>query len=394
MKYYLAIDLGTTGCRSIIFDSKLNIIGDSYCEYQLKTIGENQIEQDAELWWELSLKTAKNAIKKSEINPILIKGISISSQGITIVPVDKNNSPLCDAISWLDIRAEKETEWLIEKFGIKKMFSLTGKQINACYSLPKILWFKNNRFEIYKKAYKILMPMDFLIAKLTGAFVTDHSMASGTMLYDLKNGCWSKNILQQCDIDINLLPELKWSGEPAGTVLPQVAKELGISENCIVAVGAQDQRCASLGVGLRSDTVTVSLGTACAVCKYQSEPKTDDDIRIGWSAYIDKKSWVTEGVVNTAAVSLRWLRDAMFPNEDYATIDKEALLSYKKGTKLLFYPYLNGPSSPDNYPDSEGSFYGLSLATVRGDFALAVMEGVAFQIRILLEAMNAWINTN
>jgi xylulokinase len=157
-----------------------------------------------------------------------------------------------------------------------------------------------------------------------------------------------------------------------------------------VAVGAQDQKCAALGVGLEEGVVSVSLGTSGAICKYWNEARLQGDRRVGWSAYIRKGSWVTEGVINTAATCLRWLRDVMFPGCSYDIINQEAEEARRRGSELLFYPYLNGAGCPDYYQDADGCFYGISLMTQRGDFALAVMEGIAFQIRIIMEAMNAY----
>jgi len=389
MAVYLAVDLGTTGCRSILFDSELRQISDCYEEYGLITPRDKWVEQDARLWWELTQRTAKTAIEKAGADPGMIKGISVSSQGITLVPVDEKLNPLHHAISWLDVRAEKQTEEIERDFGFQKMFALTGKPVDAAYFLPKILWLRDEMPEIYEKAWKFLMPMDFLIAKLTGKCVTDHSMASGTLMYDIKNKVWSKEVLEKYEIEEAKLPELKWGGEIAGTLLPEVAEELGLSKDCIVAVGAQDQRCASLGAGLKQGVVTISLGTAGAICKYWDEVKTEQETRIGWSAYISEESWVTEGVINTAAASLRWLRDMMFPGESYALINEEAEQAREHDEKVMFYPYLSGATSPDYYPDSDGCFYGMNLGTTRGGCALAVMEGIAFQIRIILEAMKA-----
>ena len=387
MSTFLAIDLGTTGCRSIIFNSSLEELAESYREYGLITPQEHYVEQDANLWWALTIETAKEAIRKAGLSKGDIKGISVSSQGITLVPVDEQINPLCNAISWLDVRAKQQGQQLQEDFGMRRMFTLTGKPIDAVYFLPKLLWMKEEMPELYKKTWKFLMPMEFLIGKLTGNCVTDHSMASGTLMYDIKGHVWSREILDKYGISEEQLPELKWSGEVAGTVLPEVAEKLGVDETCVVAVGAQDQRCASLGAGLQKGVVTLSLGTAGAICKYHSEAKTEGDTRIGWSAYVNENSWVTEGVINTAGSSLRWLRDTMYPGCDYDVINKEAKEALERGSNLLFYPYLNGASSPDRYPDSEGCFYGASLATKRGDFALAVMEAIAFQTKIILEAM-------
>lgn len=394
MPFFIAIDLGTTGCRSILFDEQLHPVSSSYREYSLITPREKWVEQDAQLWWKLTQETVREAVCTASVKEDQIIGISVSSQGITTTPVDKQLVPLHNAISWLDVRAEEQAGYLRRDFGDRELFILTGKPINAAYSLPKILWLKDEDPQVFQSAWKFLMPMDYIIGKLTGNCVTDHTMASGTLLYDIKAKNWSTRILQQYGLSADRLPELKWSGEVAGTLTKEAATALQLSEGCLVAVGAQDQRCASLAVGLREGVMSISLGTSAAICKYWNEPHTQGDMRIGWSAYVNEDSWVTEGVVNTAAASLRWLRDTVFPGETYERIDAEAQEALLRGSSLLFYPYLNGPSSPDHYPESAGCFYGVNLSTQRGDFALSVLEGVAFQIRILLEAMQAYGNVH
>ncbi len=394
MAIYLSIDLGTTGCRSLLFDENLKELAVAYEEYGLITPKEKWTEQDAELWWELTLRTAENAMLKAGVSGKEIRSISISSQGITVVPVDKNLVPLCNALSWLDVRAEEETEQIRNDFGDEKIFTLTGKPISAAYTLPKILWLKKHEPEIYSSAWKFFMPMDFLIARLCGKCVTDHSMASGTLMYDIKNLCWSKEILDYYDIDENKLPELSFGGEFAGTVLPEVAARLGLDGNCVVAVGAQDQKCAAFGAGLCDGVMTISLGTAAAITKRWNEAKTEINNGVGWCGYIEKNAFVTEGVIGTAGTCLRWVRDMFFKDDSYSVIDLEAEKARERGSSLIFHPYMAGPSSPDNYPESTGTFYGVNLATVRGDFALAVMEGIAFQIRVLLEAMEAYGNVH
>ena len=389
MKIYLAIDLGTTGCRSILFDESLNQLAAAYEEYGLITPREKWTEQDAELWWEMTLRTAAEAIETAGIDSRQIEGISISSQGITIVPVDENIRPLCNAMSWLDVRSEEQCARIERDFGGDFMFIHTGKENRPSYSLPKILWFRDNQPDIYEKAWKFLMPMEFLIAKFTGNCVTDHSMASGTLMYDIKNLRWSKEILDRYGIREDQLPTICWGGESAGCVLPEVAAKLGLREDCVVAVGAQDQKCAAYGAGLADGVMTISLGTAAAITKRWNEPKTREHRGIGWCGYVEPGTWVTEGVIGTAGTCLRWVRDMLFSGESYDVINEEALQARERGSSVLFYPHLNG-----FYPKPEGTFYGVNLATNRGDFALAVMEGVAFQIRSILEQMDAYGNVH
>lgn len=376
---YLAIDLGTTGCRSIIFDGELKEISSSYKEYPLITNG-GFVEQNADLWWELTLKTAQSAISKSNVSSKEIDGISISSQGISVVPVDEKCNPMCNAISWLDTRAGAEAEQLKNDFGEDKIREITGKPCDSVYTLPKILWLKKNKPEIYRKAYKLLMPLDFLTAKLTGNFITDHSMASGTLMYDLKNACWCNEILDRYDIDTEKLPKLLYTGENAGVILPEIRNMLGLKDNCIFAVGAQDQKCAALGAGLDEDSITISLGTAAAVTKLWKELNNSVIQNVTWCGYIKPQCWVTEGVVATAGTCLRWIRDTFYKDEKYSVIDKEAENAIKCGNTLTFLPFMS----------RQGAFYGVSLSNTRANFAASVMEGVAFEIRALLESMSAY----
>lgn len=392
MDAYLAIDLGTTGCRSIVFDASLQILGTSYEEYGLITPKENWVEQDAQLWWTLTKQTMVAALEKAGVSGKCVRGISISSQGITLVPVDEDLTPLCNAISWLDARTEEETQRIIREQGNEEMFVHTGKPVKAAYTLTKLLWLKEHQPEIWEKTWKFLMPMDFLIGKLTGNCVTDHSMASGTLLYDIKNCCWSKKLLEDYEIPEEKLPSILWSGASAGKLLPQVAEELGLSKDCVAAVGAQDQKCAACGAGLQDGTMTISLGTAGAITKRWNAPETETHNQVGWCGYVQPGTWVTEGVISTAGTCLRWVRDLLFAGEGYDVINGEAEDAINRGSSLLFYPYLSGGTAPGLAGNATGNFYGVSLATKRGDFAAAVMEGVAFQIRTLLTAMDAYGN--
>lgn len=394
MALYLAVDLGTTGCRSILFDENMGAVASDYREYGLITPRETWVEQDAQLWWSLTLQTAKAAIEKAGVSGSEIRGISVSSQGITVVPVDRDITPLCNALTWLDTRAQEEAEQLRRDFGEDTVYRLTGKPVSAVYTLPKLLWLKKYCPEIFNSTWKFLMPMEFLVAKFTGNCITDHSMASGTLLYDLKNGCWSEQLLKHYKIPEAALPRIAWGGEVAGCVLAEVAQELGLRPDCVVAVGAQDQKCAAYGVGLDEGVMTVSLGTAAAITKRWNTARTEDNQGVGWCGYVEKDTYVTEGVINTAGTCLRWVRDMLFPGEGYDVINAEAKQAFQRGSSLLFHPFLAGADAPHYYAGSTGSFYGVSLATTRGDFALAVMEGVAFQIRVILEAMQAYGNVH
>ncbi len=389
MAYLMAIDLGTTGCRSMVYDETLRLLGADYIEYGLMTPKPNWYEQDANLWWEIACRTMRGAIEKAGIEGKLITAISVSSQGISIVPVDQHLQPLSNALSWMDTRAEEEERLLAAELGQEETFLRTGKRIAATYTLPKLLWMQTHQPEIFHAADRFLMPLDYLTAKLTGRAVTDPSMASGTLLYNMRAGGWHKPTLARYGISEETLPQILPSGSVAGTVLPEVAEKLGLSGDCVVCVGAQDQRCASLGAGLAKDVVTVSLGTAAAVCKLSDRFAPEEGMHVGWSPYVFPGEWVSESVAGAAGASLRWLRDSIYRETNYDAINREAQFARDRGSEVTFLPYLCGPGFPRFDPASTGCFHNVTLATERGDLALAVMRGVVYQIREILESMDA-----
>ncbi len=387
MKYFLAIDLGTTGCRSMVFDENLRLCGSQYEEYGLIAPKADWYEQDANLWWELSLKTMDGAMAEAKIDRKAVRSISISSQGISIVPTDENFNPLRLSLNWMDVRAKEEAKEIMDALGERETYTRTGKYIRPSYSLSKFLWIKKHEPEIWAKTVKMLMPLDFLTAKLTGNAYTDPSMASGTLMYDIHNGVWHKPTLEYFGIPESMLPEIRPCGSSAGCVLPEVADKLGLSHDCLVALGAQDQRCAALGTGLADGVITVSLGTAAAICMLWNKCDTVGNTAVGWSPYVYPNTFVTEGVVGTAGAALRWLRDTVFPSESYKVIDKEAADARENNTEVIFLPYLSGSPYIQFGGKASGTFHGLSLAATRGDFANAVMEGVAFQTAQILSLM-------
>ena len=394
MAYYLAIDLGTTGCRSIIFDEKLNTVASAYEEYGLITLKENWVEQDAELWWTLTLRTAKQAISKGGVNAKDILGLSVSSQGITLVPIDERLNPLCNALSWLDTRAESQTNRIREDYKHQDFVALTGKPIKSTYTLPKLLWLRENKKDVFEKAYKFLMPMDFLIARFTGKVVTDHSMASGTLMYNLQQGCWNREICNRYGIDVDKLPEILFSGAPVGKVRKEVAETLGLSNDCIVAVGGQDQKCAAFGAGVSQKIISVSLGTAAAITRLLTKVESNiEDSRISCCGYVIPQTWALEGVLDTAGTCLRYVRDVFYKGETYERINQEVAQYLDVEDNVFFYPYLNGVAGKTILENPQGCFFGISLSTERGAYAKAVMEGVAFQLRLILEQMHAYENS-
>lgn len=386
MSLVLAIDFGTSGCRSAIYDDKLNMLDCSVEEYPLIVLSDNEIEQDANVWWDKAKKTIKEVVSRCK-NPQSIKAVSIDSQGIGLVPVDKEGNTLYNCISWLDTRCTEETEDIETRFGRKKIYRYTGKRISSLYSLPKYIWFKNRMPEVYEKTWKFLLPMDYIQFKLSGKCVTDYTMAAGTMFYNVEKQAWDEEILGAYGLDKDKLPEIKWAGDVIGTILPEVAEETGLSRDAVIVNGAQDQKCAAYGAGASETSATISLGTGSVISRIADRPMTDPGMRIPFFSYLEPDTWDIEGVINTAGSAYSWFRKEFAENYDFDELNKLAS-GIELPNQTMFFPSLSGAGSP-RWDNSTGTFTGMSLLTGKGHLARAVMEGIAYSIRENIEVVDS-----
>lgn len=381
MALLIGVDLGTTGCKAAVYDGRGATLGESYLEYGLIALSDTMIEQDPQAWWELTARAIGQALAAANADRSAVAGIAVSSQGISFVLLDEAGRPLGNAISWLDGRAVAQCTAILERYRAEDLFRRTGKRAAPFYVLPKLLWIRQQQPDVWRRARRLLLGHDYLVYQLCGEQVTDHSMAGGTLLYDLHGQDWSQELLEAFDIPRELLPSVRWSGEPIGKLRRAVADELGLRPDVVVAVGGQDQKCAALGAGITDGVATVSLGTASAIEQLMDRPATDPLMRIPTFAFVRPWRWVLEGVVGTAAGSLRWYRDTVAPGVPYSTLDREAEGVPPGSDGVLFYPHLGGAGSPYWLSAARGTFHGLSLATTRGHLTRAVLEGVAYQVR-------------
>lgn len=378
--YTIGIDLGTTGCKAVVADCRGQIAGQEYIEYPLIFSG-GHVEQNADLWWELSCRAAAAALHGSGVKKEAVKGICAASQGISFVPVDTMLSPLCNALSWLDTRAKKEAGEIRKKFGEWEMFKKTGKRTNEGYVLPKLLWLKEHRKSIYKKTHKFLMAHDFITAKMTGNSITDHTMAGGTLLYDIADRRWSAEIADAAGIGVEKLPCIRHSGSFAGALSPEAAKMMDLPPCLPVAVGAQDQKAAAYFALLGKKAATLCLGTAGAMEFIVSKPVFDKKMRLPLFPFVEDGKWTLESVISTAGAALKWYRNTFCPGEPYEALDEAAKRSKPGSGGVFFYPHFAMASSPHWQSGQKGAFYGLLLETAKEDMTRSVLEGVAFQIK-------------
>lgn len=264
MRTILAIDLGTTLIKAVLFDESGKIIKSAGQKLPLINIGKNGIGQDPFLLWETVKTLVKKISKDTAADAEGIRTIGFSSQGLSIIPVDMNYKPLCNMISWLDIRAVREVREIEKKFTARDIFHITGKKLHESYSLPKILWLRNNEPEVYRR--------------------------------------WSKEILCAFNIRPDILPSIKDAGSYRAPLIRNTAEELGLSKDVSVVTGAQDQKCAAIGAGIDENTAVISIGTCSAVIAEFPAPVFDEKLRIPLFSFLKKDSYVLEAVVTTTGI--------------------------------------------------------------------------------------------
>ncbi len=391
--FIAALDLGTTGCRTYVFDLGGVVLGSAYQEWDSFYPSPANVEQDANVWWESIKQTIETAINKSGIDKSEIVSLSVTNQRETIVPVDKDGKTLHNALVWQDRRSTKQVEFIKKKIGLDKIYKTTGLTIDPYFSATKILWFKDNKPEIYQKTHKFLLVSDYIIYKLTGKYCTDFSNASRTMLFDINNLRWADDIASELELDLDKMPEAVESGVDIGEI---TTDETAFDKKTLVITGAGDQQAAALGVGVVSPgKMKCTTGTGSFILAYLSEPNFDPEKRVLCSCHAIPGTWVQEASIFTSGAVLRWFRDQIGEKEcllaqekgkdPYEVMIDEAQQSPIGANGLLLIPHLVGAGAPHWNPYAKGTIFGLALGHQRKDLYRAVLEGVAYEVRKNIE---------
>ena len=375
MKYYIGIDLGTSSCKGILCDREGKIHRSHSEEYEVLYPQAGWTEQAPEDWLKASEKILKKLSRGIENE---IYGLSFGGQMHGLVTLDAEDRVIRPAILWNDGRTERETAYLNEVVGRENLSKRTGNIAFAGFTAPKILWMKNHEPDHFARIAKICLPKDYLAYKLTGTFSTDYSDASGTLLLDVANRSWSREMCEVCHVKPEWLPKLYESYEVIGRLLP----EYGLP-NCLVTAGAGDNAAAAVGTGtVKNGSCNVSLGTSGTVFVSQDAFSVDAGNALHSFAHANGR-WHLMGCILSAASCRKWWLEDILGTDDYAA-DETGISTADTGD-LLFLPYLSGERSPHNEVNARGAFIGLSAQTTRAQMSRAVMEGVAFALRDCLE---------
>lgn len=375
--YYIGVDLGTSAVKLLLMEGSGKICNIVSNEYPLSFPKPGWSEQKPEDWWDAVVNGIKKLVDGYDASQVA--GISFGGQMHGLVILDENDNVIRPAILWNDGRTTKEVDYLNNEIGKEKLSEYTANIAFAGFTAPKILWVKANEPENFKKIAKIMLPKDYIAYKMTGVHSCDYSDASGMLLLNVKNKCWSKEMMEICDVKEEQLPKLFESYEVTGNLTAEVADTLGLTTNCKIAAGAGDNAAAAVGTGTVGDGgCNISLGTSGTIFISSKEFGVDRFNALHSFDHADG-NYHLMGCMLSAASCNKWWMDDIIGTDEYAAQQKE--ITKLGENHVYFLPYLMGERSPHNNPNARGTFIGMTMDTTRADMTQAVLEGVAFALR-------------
>ncbi len=375
--YYIGVDLGTSAVKLLLMSEKGKIKNIVSKEYPLSFPNPGWSEQNPEDWYTKTMEGIRELTKGFDKG--LIAGISFGGQMHGLVVLDEADRVIRPAILWNDGRTGKETDYLNQVIGTEKLSEYTANIAFAGFTAPKLLWMKNNEPDLFARIHKIMLPKDYLAYRLCGVHCTDVSDASGMLLFDVKNRCWSREMMDICGVREEQLAKVYESYEAVGILKEDVARELGLPVSVKVIAGAGDNAAAAVGTGTVGDGMcNISLGTSGTVFISSKTFGVDENNALHSFAHADG-AYHLMGCMLSAASCNKWWMDDILKTQEYNK-EQEGILNLGKN-HVFFLPYLMGERSPHNDPDARAAFIGMTMDTSRKEMTQAILEGVAFALR-------------
>lgn len=393
MSTFLGIDIGTSGTKTLAINPKGKILGSAMETYPCYVPKPLWSEQDPEDWWQATIKSVRQVVKKAKLKPDDVKAIGLSGQMHGSVFLDKQNRVIRRAILWNDQRTSAECAEMEARVGGRSnLIQLVANPAMTGFTAPKILWLRNHEPKNFEKTRKVLLPKDEIRRRLTGEFATEVSDASGMLLLDVAHRTWSRKLLAALELDVDLLGRVYESEQVTGTLTREAADALGLSTDCVVVGGAGDCAAGAVGNGIvNAGVLSTSIGTSGVMFVHSDDVKIDPAGRVHTFCHAVHGKWHMMGVNLSAGGSLQWFRNELCKadtaaakkakKEVYDQLTAEAAAVGPGCEGLFFLPYLSGERTPHADPDARGCFIGLTLAHTRGHLIRSIMEGVTYSMR-------------
>ena len=398
-QYVIGCDVGSQGTNAALYEEDGTLVASRYEPHDLSFPHPGWAEQDAEEWPKAVAAAVGGLVGRVE-DPSAIRGLSFGSQLDGMVACDAAGRPLRPAMIWMDRRAEAQAAALSERISPQDFYRHSGTNLDSSHAVFKALWIRDEEPEVFEDATHFMPPGSFVLRAVTGVLAVDYSNASSLALLDPRTRRWSDRLLDLTGIGSDRLPELAPATAPVGSVTPEFAEQTGLGPDTVVAVGCGDEMAATLGAGVfEPGEVCDVVGTAEPVCAASDSPREDPTMLVECHPHADPDAWLLENPGFVSGGNLRWWRDQFAPlerraEEDgrgdaYDLLSREAADVPPGAGGVIFLPCMQGAMAPEWNGAARGVFYGLTLAHTRAHMTRAVLEGSAFALRDILEAMVA-----
>lgn len=395
--YWLGIDIGTGGSRALLVDAQGKVkAGFTAPHEEMKMERPLWAEQCPEDWWAAAQKAVQGVLKEAGVSGAEVKAVGLSGQMHGLVLLDEKNEVVRPALIWCDQRSQPQVDAINQTVGKANVVAHTANPMLTGFTLPKLLWVRDNEPANFEKAKKMLLPKDYVRFKLTGEHATEVSDASGTGLLDVVTRRWSGPMIERLKLDSSLLPDVKESVDVSGTITKAAAKATGLKEGTPVVGGAGDQAASGIGNGIvKSGVASCTIGTSGVVFAYLDRPQYDPTGRVHTFCHAVRGKWHVMGVTQGAGLSLQWFRNHFAAGMDYDALVAEAQQAPPLSHGLYWLPYLMGERTPHLDAIARGGWIGLTAKHGRGDLVRSIIEGVSYSLKDCLgviEGMGVDVN--
>lgn len=396
--YVIGCDVGSQGTNCALYAADGTLVASSYQGYDLSFPFPGAAEQDPRVWPEAVIAGVRELLERVPEGPSAVKGLSFGSQLDGMVVCDGEGRPLRPAMIWMDRRAEAQAARLAERMAPEEFYRRVGANLDSSHAVFKALWVRDEEPDVWERARLLMPPGTYVLRAVAGVNAVDFSNASSLALLDPRTRRWSEEVLDAVGLGPEMLPELLPATEPVGRVTPAFAEATGLDPDTVVAVGCGDEMAATLGAGVfEPGEVCDVVGTAEPVCAASAEPREDPTMLVECHPHADPEAWLLENPGFVSGGNLRWWRDqfghperAAEANGDgdaYDLLSADAARVPPGADGLVFLPCMQGAMAPEWNGAARGVFYGLTLAHTRAHMTRAILEGSAFALRDILEAM-------
>ena len=375
----LGIDVGTSACKVAVFDSNGKVIAADNESYPLYYPNPGWVEQDPDEWWQAICKTIRRITGNPEIADRIV-GIGIDGQSWSAIPIDREGNCLHNTPIWMDTRARDISARVRADIGEDRIFEVAGNGFEPAYTTPKMLWFKEEMPDVYRKTYQFLQSNSYIAFKLTGVISQDLSQGYGIHFFDQKRLCYDEDLAKELGLDIDMLPEPVACHKLIGTVSKEAAALTGLKCGVPVAAGGLDAACGTLGAGVvRPGQTQEQGGQAGGMSICMDEALAHPKLIL--STHVIPGLWLLQGGSVGGGGVLRWFKQELAQgDESFDDLTKLAESVTPGSEGVLFLPYMAGERSPIWNPDAKAVFYGLSFNKTRAHMIRAALESVAFSL--------------